>query len=401
MKKILLVVVIIVLLSLGLYIGMSVVKKKNFEVTNETEEDEVEKWFRENREKEEEFNKKYYISEEDIYEIAKSSPDWEKVDIAEDKKEILMKKYPNGILGGNDYDDMYIEEGYQNLISTMDGPLEFHIIATKGLKKDRYKIDGTGFGNFFAKNNFEIYEIVKFEITDENGNKVNSGLPMDEEHWMSNIYKIAKQDDNEVGKSEDFYKRYPNFTGILNPYHYDDTNAIEIKWDETRTNYDNRELYCSVYYPYRFIYIDYIIKFTTDDNNYIDTFETSEIEKKEFLYEINKYKNVYFGGIIQKLVYDDRNWSVLPLTENFRLKFSPESGIFNRNDIVKYEWIYFNKDRPDKIILKVTGINKDTTYYGLVYELNSDKTMIDNIVIKVLNVSNHKDFSSDEIYNMF
>ena len=110
---------------------------------------------------------------------------------------------------------------------------------------------------------------------------------------------------------------------------------------------------------------------------------------------------MYFGGIIQKLVYDDRNWSVLPLTENFRLKFSPESGIFNRNDIVKYEWIYFNKDRPDKIILKVTGINKDTTYYGLVYELNSDKTMIDNIVIKVLNVSNHKDFSSDELYNMF
>lgn len=383
MKKILLVVVIIVLLSLGLYIGMSVVKKNNFEVTNETnetEEDEVEKWFRENREKEEEFNKKYYISEEDIYEIAKSSPDWEKVDIAEDKKEILMKKYPNGILGGNDYDDMYIEEGYQNLISTMDGPLEFHIIATKGLKKDRYKIDGTGFGNFFAKNNFEIYEIVKFEITDENGNKVNSGLPMDEEHWISNIYKIAKQDDNEVGKSEDFYERYPNFTGILNPYHYE--SGIEIKWEDEKNDYLKKELFCSVYYTFLSEDYKYKVTYEVDEKNYLKDYKADIIEKSEHYFKSDNFNDNLSLDVIMRFVYNDRSFEKINVSKNFNSKF--DNNIYRQFHIIEIYRVIKSKEINDKCILKVRDIDNNIFYLGLKYVIVNDK--IDNVLATKLNI---------------
>lgn len=400
MKKILLVVVIIVLLSLGLYIGMSVVKKNNFEVTNETnetEEDEVEKWFRENREKEEEFNKKYYISEEDIYEIAKSSPDWEKVDIAEDKKEILMKKYPNGILGGNDYDDMYIEEGYQNLISTMDGPLEFHIIATKGLKKDRYKIDGTGFGNFFAKNNFEIYEIVKFEITDENGNKVNSGLPMDKKHWMQNMLLLCKSDDKEVGRSERFNREHPNFAGLLNPYN-EEIRDIEINEIVDQCNFEKKEYVCEVYYHHRYLYVTYKISFTVDDNNYIDTVNIEELSSREK--EWNDYgKLLDSTGFAIKILLKNRSMDKVPISSKLVEKLN--------NNLIDYDIIWFRRIKYEKgqnnnqNLYRVVLTNNETKYIGLKYKIVNNK--IDDIIVTELPITEEtfEDYTTEELYDMF
>ena len=397
MKKILLVVVIIVLLSLGLYIGMSVVKKNNFEVTNETEEDEVEKWFRENREKEEEFNKKYYISEEDIYEIAKSSPDWEKVDIAEDKKEILMKKYPNGILGGNDYDDMYIEEGYQNLISTMDGPLEFHIIATKGLKKDRYKIDGTGFGNFFAKNNFEIYEIVKFEITDENGNKVNSGLPMDKKHWMQNMLLLCKSDDKEVGRSERFNREHPNFAGLLNPYN-EEIRDIEINEIVDQCNFEKKEYVCEVYYHHRYLYVTYKISFTVDDNNYIDTVNIEELSSREK--EWNDYgKLLDSTGFAIKILLKNRSMDKVPISSKLVEKLN--------NNLIDYDIIWFRRIKYEKgqnnnqNLYRVVLTNNETKYIGLKYKIVNNK--IDDIIVTELPITEEafENYTTEELYDMF
>ena len=403
MKKIIFIASIFVLCICGIIIIKNIKNRKFNEIASEienTDEEESEWWIEESKRREVVI-KQEYISEEEIYEMTKSNPNWDVIDIAKDKKEILKKNYPNGILLGNEYDDIRLEENYKSLIDPMGGPLEFNIIAKKGLKKDKYKIVGTGYGNLFLRTDFEVYEIQKFELIDENGIEVNSGIPMDEEHWLENVYKISKTDNKEVAKSKNFYEKYPSFTGILNPYHYEDINAIEIKWDSSKVNYNNKELYCNVYYPYRYIYIDYMIKLSLDNNKYLDGFELIEINKREFSYEINKYKNVYFGGIIQKLVYDNRDWNILPLTENFKEKFSPEKGIFNRNDIIKYEWIYFNKNEPDKIVLKVNGINNDFTYYGLVYELDSNKTKIDNIVIKVLDINDHKNYTSEEIYKMF
>lgn len=400
MKKILLVVVIIVLLSLGLYMGMNVVKKNNFEVTNETneaEEDEVEKWFRENREKEEEFNKKYYISEEDIYEIAKSSPDWEKVDIAEDKKEILMKKYPNGILGGNDYDDMYIEEGYQNLISTMDGPLEFHIIATKGLKKDRYKIDGTGFGNFFAKNNFEIYEIVKFEITDENGNKVNSGLPMDKKHWMQNMLLLCKSDDKEVGRSERFNREHPNFAGLLNPYN-EEIRDIEINEIVDQCNFEKKEYVCEVYYHHRYLYVTYKISFTVDDNNYIDTVNIEELSSREK--EWNDYgKLLDSTGFAIKILLKNRSMDKVPISSKLVEKLN--------NNLIDYDIIWFRRIKYEKgqnnnqNLYRVVLTNNETKYIGLKYKIVNNK--IDDIIVTELPITEEafENYTTEELYDMF
>ena len=139
MKKIIIYIILLVLVLIGLYTIINIrnkkindlklleettikttEKRKMFtsepEIETETTIDnlvmslspEEEAYWESWRREEEEFKKEYFISEESILEMAKPNPNWDKVDISEDKKELLKEDYPNGILNGEEYNDIYI-----------------------------------------------------------------------------------------------------------------------------------------------------------------------------------------------------------------------------------------------------------------------------------------------------
>lgn len=398
MRKIITITSIIILCIGGIIIIKNLISKNSIEdseVLDETEE-ELEWWIEESKRREE-IIKQEYISEEEIYEMAKSSPNWDKIDIVEDKKDILKKNYPNGILLGNEYDDIKLEENYKSLIDPMGGPFEFNILAEKGLKKDKYKVIGTGYGNLFLKTDFEISEIQKFELIDENGIEVNSGIPMDEVHWMSNMQRLALQDDKEVGKSEDFYERYPNFTGILNPYN-EAIEDITIKPLLEQCNFKNKEYMCEVYYRNRYIYVTYKINYTIDGNKYIETFETKELSSRE--YEWNDYNKLLNStGIAIKVLLKNRDMNKVPFTK--KLITSINDGLIDY-DIVSFRRIKYEKgQKNNQNLYKIVLTNGEVRFIGLKYKFLNDQ--IDEIEINELPITEEtfKKYTTKELYEMF
>ena len=395
MKKVLLSVVIIIVISISLVLYINIKNKENNiveETVEEVEEDFTEPaWMVEERK----LYKESFIKEEDIYEIAKRNPDWDKIDIATDKKDILREQYPSGILGGIEYDDICIENGYEELTSpSVDIPDEFVLIVTKGLKKDKYTIYCTG----ILKNNFEIYIVEKKELYDDNGGRIK--YPMDEEHWISNLQKIALKDDEEVGKSEDFYERYPNFTGILNPYN-EETRNIEINEIVDQCNFEKKEYVCEVYYHHRYLYVTYKISFTVDDNNYIDTVNIEELSSRED--EWND-KNKLFDSldIFNKLLFKNRNREGLPFTNNYKKKLANLSNIINGYDIYEYRGINYKIGQPDKkILVKLYLTDRSVKYMGFKYIIMDNK--IDDIIVTELPITEEtfEDYTTEELYDMF
>ena len=364
---------------------------------------EVYDWMIEESKYREEYIKENFVSEESILEMAKANPNWDKIDIFQDKKEILRKNYPNGILNGIEYDNVYIDGGYEQLMlraSSMDTLLEFYLIASKGAKKDKYKIEGMGFGNFMSKEDFEIYNIDKFELVDEDGHEANYGYPMDEEHWLGNLMRIALKDDEEVGKSERFKREHPNFTGILNPYHFEDTAGIKIDWDKKKSNFEDRLAYCKVYYPIYSEDYEILVSFTTDGNNYLDVYTTNVIKKKEhYNGKYDKFDNPYNSRIMLRLVYKNRDWRKLPLTDKFKQKFSNKDGLFPTVNVINFTGINLNGRKNDKVALELLLDDGTKKYVGLIYRIKDNK--IDDIETVELPNIDYSKYTKDEIYSMF
>ena len=220
MKKIIIITIIIVVCVCGIIITKNIIdiKNKNYiEVVENINDDDELKWWIEESKRREEILEKEYVSEEMIIELTKSKPNWSKIDISDESLSKIQENYPQGIFNGEQYDDVKLKEDYNSLVHDTDmGGDTFVLVAKKDKIVDEYIVCGE-IGSVLLKNRFGIYMIIKNRIFDENGNRIK--YAMDEEHWISNIKRIALQDDEEVGKSKEFYERYPNFTGILNPYH--------------------------------------------------------------------------------------------------------------------------------------------------------------------------------------
>ena len=250
------------------------------------------------------------------------------------------------------------------------------------------------------KDDFEILVVDKFEQTDESGNPVNSGHPMNESYWFSNLQRIAFQDDEEVGKSERFKREHPNFTGILNPYNFQNTDNDNVKWDEKNSSYEDKIAYCRVHYLEYSEDYDFAITWTVDEKGFLDTCEVKTLRKREhYNGKYDDFKDPLSSDVNVRLVYKDRNWGRLPLTSNFKKKFNSKDGLFPKYKVVYYIGINKNKRHNNKRALELLLEDGSKKYVGLIYKVVDEK--IDDIEIIELPNMDYSKLSREEIYNMF
>ncbi|MBR4314753.1 MAG: hypothetical protein IKP66_07585 [Lachnospiraceae bacterium] len=322
--------------------------------------------------------------------LSKHNVEWEKILVPEELKKEYMQKYPNGLFGDDDYDECIIEDYLKYEAGQYFEPNDFVFYTIKGKRKNKYKIH-VGDEQFC-----HIYKIEKIELFDNNGDYVWKGYPMNEDNWVSNIQKIALQDDEEVGKSEDFYERYPNFTGILNPYHYKEPHT-HIEWVEA--NFDNKELYCNVYYA--LLSEDYKLQiiYEIDEQNYLKDYKVNILEKSEHYFNNDNFVDPNSSSVTLRLIYRDRDWSKLPLSNNFKKRFSSKYGIFTDFQVIRYSGINLQKGIGNKHALELTLSDGSKKYVGLIYKIIDNK--LDDIEIKYLPNSDYSKYTKEEVYNMF
>jgi uncharacterized protein YpmB len=369
------------------------------EIEEETEDENgYLPWMVESSKAWEEAKKKYFVSVDMIKELTKSNPDWTKIDIPEESLERIKEKYPNGIFEGEEYDEVELKEDYNSLVQDSEmGEDTFVLIAKKGKKVVEYEVRGEC-GDVLSKDRFGIYTVIRKDIYNDDGDRIK--YPMDEEHWISNLQKIALQDNEEVGKSEDFYERYPNFTGILNFYKNDDISGIEIDWLSNQNSFIDKTLYCNVYYPHYSENYNICIQYDVDENSFIKEYQANILSKEE--YYSKKYDNFsdpYNGRILLRLIYKKRDWSKLPLSKQFLEKYDNTTGIFGNLSIVYFSGINLNSRMGDKCALELDLLDGTKKYVGLTYKIVDNK--IDDIEIKYLPDDDYTKYTKKEIYAMF
>lgn len=359
---------------------------------------EEEAYWESRRKEHEEFIKENYVSEESILELTKPKPNWDKVDIPEDKKELLKKNYPNGLFDGEDYEDVRLKEDYESLVSESNMGLgSFELIATKGKMVVEYTVDGV-FGNILPKDDFEIYYVFKEIIYDEYGNRIM--YPMTEKNYINFLMRLAFSDDEKIGKSERFKREHPNFTGILNPYNFQNTDNDNAKWDEKNSSYEDKIAYCRVHYLEYCEDYDFAITWTVDEKGFLDTYDVKTLRKREHYYgNRDDFKDPLSSDVNVRLIYKDRKWGRLPLTSNFKKKFNSKDGLFPKYNVVFYIGINKNTRKNNKRALELLLDDGTKKYVGLIYKIVDEK--IDDIEIIELPNIDYSKLSREEIYNMF
>ena len=329
--------------------------------------------------------------------MAEPNPNWNKVDIAEEKKEILKSNYPNGIFEGEVYEDIRLKEDYAMLVSDAEmGLSSFDLIATKGKMIVEYTVY-SAFGNILPKDNFEIYTVFKEIIYDEYGNRIM--YPITEKNYINFLMRLAFSDDEKIGKSERFKREHPNFTGILNPYNFQNTDNDNAKWDEKNSSYEDKIAYCRVHYLEYCEDYDFAITWTVDEKGFLDTYDVKTLRKREHYNGKNdNFDDPFSLNVTKRILFKNRSWRRLPLTKEFKQKFNSKDGIYDKEIV----WIirgYFNHKYEDKKVYQVKLKDNSIVFIGLKYYIVDNK--INDINVTELSIDKIDENALDEIYQMF
>ena len=100
-----------------------------------------------------------------------------------------------------------------------------------------------------------------------------------------------------------------------------------------------------------------------------------------------------------RLIYKDRDWSKLPITNNFLKKFNNKDGIFPGFQVINFSGINLQKGNGNKHALELTLLDGTKKYVGLIYKIVDNK--IDDIEIKFLPDDDYSKYTKEEIYGMF
>ena len=388
MKKLVFIIITIIFLIIGVISLRKInnnIKKHNIQVQLEKDIEESRKL------KDIDDGSIWTTKGETLKLLSKHNVEWEKILVPEELKKEYMQKYPNGLFGDDDYDECIIEDYLKYEAGQYFEPNDFIFYTIKGKRKNKYKIH-VGDEQFC-----HIYKIEKIELFDNNGDYVWKGYPMDEDNWVSNIQKIALQDDEEVGRSEKFDIEHPNFTGLLNPYN-EDIDDLKIYILEEQCDFANKICVCEVYYCNRYIYVTYKINYTVDDFNYLDTVELEELNSREYEWDdYNKYLNS--TGIAIKVLLRNRDMNKVPFTK--KLINNLNNGLIGY-DIVSFRRIKYAKGQNNnQNLYKIVLTNGKVKFIGLKYKFLNNK--IDDIIVTELPITDEtfNNYSTKELYDMF
>ncbi len=333
-----------------------------------------------------------FEKEKVIYELCKKNCDFDKYMVTDNFKSKYNEK--DGILGKVDYDDIEYSKEYK------DGgayDLEYtNIIITKGKVKTEYKIDYMPvLDSSLALDDVDIFSIR--DLTNEQGEEIK--LRMDENNWLNCIERLAFSDDDEVGKSDRFIREHPNFNGIIPNAKKEFPKAVDLyklDFDIEKSDFNKKTIYCNVYYDILKLWYIYRIEYTTDSNDYLDTYV---LTKDDSIIDIqyNSSENYPINNeVVMRLCTKNRNWDNLPLTNKFKNHYNSNDGLFSNIEIL-HIYKKYSKDNANKVPMYILDFNKNKYFYGLTFKIVDN--LIDDVEITPLDI---KEFpAGDAAFDLF
>ena len=327
-----------------------------------------------------------FEKEKMIFELCQKNCDFDKYMVTDNFKNKFNEQ--DGILGDVEYDSIEYSKEYR------DGgayDLEYtSIITTSGKVKKEYKINYIPIGDFSkALDDIEIFS--KRELTNEDGESVK--LKMDEDNWLNCIERLAFSDDDEVGKSEKFIKEHPNFTGIfpnvisILPA---TKSAYNLEFDSDGSDISKKIIVCNLRFDLMYITQKIKISYSTDQNNYLDSFYIEELKKIIDKYEINN-KHPINRNVIVRLLYN-YNTNRLPITDELK----------NTNKVFQYFKDYdvidvLTPHNDSKMALTIIDSKLQKRCFGLSFNIINN--LIDDVTITPLDITEFP--KGDAAFNLF
>ena len=325
--------------------------------------------------------------------LIQPNSDWSELPLSKHFKKKFNNKY--GVLGNIKADKIELDP-YQ------DGRFPFdeysYILVTKRLKQTAYIY------HLDEKNRVydDFWIVHTYEITDEHGNKMDMMSKIEEKNFAPSFMKLADgyRDEESVGVTENFKKKYTYFLGLF--IHYSGLDFNKIEFVSEKSSWKKKEAYFQVWSQFEDKMREYIVRFKLDKRGYLDD-ATAELQR---VTEYDGYTRFFRNS---RVFYKNSNWERVPMTENFRKKFSPEKGVFP--DIDQVDFLYDRKS-PHLLRLRTSigdsGIiidgnflkNKHIHYYlakWITIKMNNE-TYLDDVIYKKLDYIDMDAFEVKKLY---
>ena len=281
------------------------------------------------------------------YEVAKKNGDWSKLPLSEE----FRKKYneKDGILGKEEYDKIEYAPMWAQDFERLEDHVKFFVI-TQGKKKTAYTYI------IFDNDDGLVDDVYLFEkiiLYDEDGNALgipkytyfsyNMGI---ESYFKTLAYGGDEADIIEV--TDNFRKKYPNFIDLFIRYSPGEYNILTYIFDdETQTiaaiTYDKENNV--------FVYEDMVAKmeidsllekvkryykvvYSIDEEGFLDDATATLLREEKYEGRSDNDRGYVDDGA--KIWYPHSDWSGIKVTDNFRKKFNPETGIFPDSELYDY-----------------------------------------------------------------
>lgn len=281
------------------------------------------------------------------YEVAKKNGDWSKLPLSEE----FRKKYneKDGILGKVEYDKIEYAPMWAQDFERLEGHVKFFVI-TQGKKKTAY--------TYIIFDNDDglvddVYLFEKIVLYDEDGNAL--GIPkytyfsynLGIESYFKTLANGGDEADT-IEVTDNFRKKYPNFIDLFIRYSPGEYNILTYIFDdETKTlpaiTYDKENNVFFYEDMVAKIEIDsllekvkryYKVVYSIDDEGFLDDATATLLREEK--YEGRSDNDRGYVNDRAKIWYPHSDWSGIKVTDNFRKKFNPETGIFPDPELYNY-----------------------------------------------------------------
>lgn len=291
-----------------------------------------------------------------------------------------------GILGSLNYDSVE-----KNPYTDGRYPFEAYsyIVVKKGKQETAYIY------NFILDSEGEHYDDFKiemaFNLIDENGKELDAKSIINSDNYVDSFYMLSAGYDDEqcIGVTNKFHTKYPYFLDIFE--HYSPLMYNNIKFIEEKSSWEKKEAYFEVDSVLECKKRYYLVEFALDEKGYLDDVAVHKVNEME--YEGNTQ------NCTTKIKYKNSNWDKLELTENFRKKYRPESGIIPEIDSINIDipidGISVNGD-VEYICCFSDNNNIKISYF--VRYIDSNDNYLDDVILEKLPYTNKTAEEVKELY---
>ena len=213
-----------------------------------------------------------------LLKMLKPGSEWRCFPVSKSIKDKYNEK--EGILADYNFDSIEYSDKTKDLINEYGSPGNISVIGTKNQKKKEiFMTISTNIG-------LETFEIVKVvDLTDENGNELDTRLRCNEENWDRIIQNFVSQEEIEqdtIAFTNHFKKLYQNCQNVFLykiPTHKDYSSAVYSIETQEQSNYKNlTAIYRCVKLANTQEKRLYKVHFILDSNQYIDDVDIEVLE---------------------------------------------------------------------------------------------------------------------------